>query len=84
MINRNLGGVICDNTAISNVPTNAFKYEDSAQFIDCGQTSKFDNDIEELLKIVSIVCALMILDAGGWDVGAWLEDSELESLTSPG
>ena len=51
LIKRNLGGVICDNTDITNVPANVFKYQSSENFVDCGQIAKLDeNVIEELLK----------------------------------
>ena len=50
LINRTLGGVICDNTAITAVPNDVFTYRSTASFVDCDKTAKLDDDIEELLK----------------------------------
>ena len=50
LIDRTLGGVICDNTAITAVPNDVFTYQSTANFVDCNKTAKLDNDIEELLK----------------------------------
>ena len=50
MINRKLGGVICDNTGITNVPSDVFMHQSSESFVDCRQVGKLDgNVIEELL-----------------------------------
>ena len=51
MINRNLGGIICDNTGITNVPADVFLHQSSESFVDCKQVARLDgNVIEELLK----------------------------------
>ena len=50
LINRTLAGIICDNTDIMTVPSNAFLLTPKEQFIDCDQTPKLD-DISELLHI---------------------------------
>jgi len=52
LINRTLGGVICDNTGISAVPSDVFTYTGSTKsFVDCNSASKLDgSNINELLK----------------------------------
>ena len=50
LINRTLAGIICDNTDIMAVPSNAFLLTPKEQFINCDQTPKLD-DISELLHI---------------------------------
>ena len=50
LINRTLAGIICDNTDIMAVPSNAFLLTLKEQFINCDQTPKLD-DISELLTI---------------------------------
>ena len=48
LINRTLAGIICDNTDIMAVPSNAFLLTPKEQFINCDQTPKLEN-IPELL-----------------------------------
>ena len=48
LINRTLAGIICDNTDIKAVPSNAFLLTPKEQFINCDQTPKL-HDISELL-----------------------------------
>jgi hypothetical protein len=43
-----LAGIICDNTDIMAVPSNAFLLTPKEQFINCDQTPKLEN-IPELL-----------------------------------
>ena len=50
MINRTLAGIICDNTDIMAVPSNAFLLTTKEHFINCDHTPKLD-DISELLTI---------------------------------
>lgn len=50
LINRSLGGVICDNTKISSVPSDVFSYTSTKSFVDCSTTAKLDDNINELLK----------------------------------
>jgi len=52
LINRTLGGVICDNTGISAVPSDVFTYTGGTKsFVDCNSASKLDgSNINELLK----------------------------------
>merc|ERR1712203_1121426 len=52
LIDRTLAGVICDNTAITAVPKNAFVLTNPKDFISCDDTPKIGaGDIDELLKI---------------------------------
>ena len=50
LINRNLAGIICDNTNISAVPRNVFSIIPSTEFINCDETPKL-GDISDLLMI---------------------------------
>ena len=49
LIERTLAGIICDNTAITQVPSNVFLVTNSANFINCSETPKL-SDIKELLE----------------------------------
>ena len=49
-LSRTLSGVICDNTAITSVPSNAFVYTSTDDYVDCSKTTKLDDNIAELLK----------------------------------
>ena len=50
LIDRTLAGIICDNTDITAVPSNAFTLTDSDDFINCSGTPKL-GDISKLLEI---------------------------------
>ena len=50
-----MAGVICDNTAITAVPKDAFVLTNPQDFISCDDTPKIGaGDINELLKIEKI------------------------------
>jgi hypothetical protein len=49
LIERTLAGIICDNTAITQVPSDVFLVTNSANFISCSETPKL-SDVKELLK----------------------------------
>jgi len=50
LIDRTLAGIICDNTAITSIPSNVFLVTNSNKFIKCEDTPKL-KDIKELLEI---------------------------------
>ena len=53
-LSRTLSGVICDNTAITSVPRDAFVYTSTDKYEDCSTTIKLDeSNIAELLKNTS-------------------------------
>ena len=53
-MSRTLSGVICDNTAITSVPRDAFVYTSTDKYEDCSTTIKLDeSNIAELLKNTS-------------------------------
>ena len=53
-LSRTLSGVICDNTAITSIPRDAFVYTSTDKYEDCSTTIKLDeSNIAELLKNTS-------------------------------
>ena len=72
LIDRTLSGVICDNTAITDVPEDAFRLTDPSKFISCDYAPKIEKkEILELLKftggmnqIFSMNCYRVLLVKG--------------------